>query len=147
MELTSSWRLRALSASHSLRSSQMPLHPWQWSRVKLKARPTRYLTIRKRHSGQSMGLPGSARVKLESSAACSGRLGCSSSHFQYCAPLIHLPSQLSQRKAGRPDSKSTGTSSEVLQTGRFISQVHTPSHEQVIRAGVKLMNLRTNSSE
>src|ERR1700730_315972 len=67
-----------------------------------------------------MGLPGSASVKPVSSTGRSGRLGCSSSHFQYSAPLIHLPPQLSHLKAGRSDSKSIGISSDDLHTGQFI---------------------------
>src|SRR5207253_11245485 len=106
IEFRSSCRLRFFSASHSFRSSQMPLQPSQWSTVKSSPRPTRNFTIRNRHSGQSIGLPGSARCKLSSSFKRSAKSEpfCSS-HFQYSAPRIQFPPQLGQLKEVRFDSK------------------------------------------
>src|SRR6266496_2621918 len=81
--------------------------------------------MRKRHSGQSIGVPGSAKDKPLSRSFRSGRLGpCSSSHFQYCAPRIQLPWQFGHLKEVRFDSKSVKTSSNDLHTGQFIKSVY-----------------------
>src|SRR6266481_2898648 len=121
IRLRSSCRLRFFKASHSFRSSQIPLHPSQWSIVKVSPRPTRNLIMRKRHSGQSIGKPGSANDKF---SVCSTRSAssepCCSTHFQYSAPLSQLPPQSGQVREIRFSSSWVVESSVVLQNGHFM---------------------------
>src|SRR5262245_10871776 len=119
----SSCRLRALSASHSSLSNQIPPQLPHLSIEKLAPWPTLNLIRILLHSGQSLAI--NALVTGLGVTGCCGcdscRLFlCCSRHFQYSNDGFQLPPHLSQWRDIRLLSSGEKFNSSVLHTGHFI---------------------------